>query len=226
MIKVAFAVLILTLGVFGFSDVDLELQGMFYDSQTGSWLWDKQEPIARLFFYNGPKVALILFGICCMAALVFSGRLEWAAHRRSGLVIVLLSLAIVPSVIGLLKSATNVACPSKIEQFGGDIPHVRIFEPYLPSTKPEKVQRCFPAGHASGGYALFAIVFLCRSVTTRRNAAAFAMAVGTTMGGYKMVIGDHFLSHTLVSLELSILIVWLTSFLVFLRLPDRMDRIS
>ncbi len=222
-VNFALAALILTLAFFGFSDADLRFQELFYTPQTGSWFWDKQEPIARLLFYTGPKVALILFGVCCTASLVFSNRLEWAAVRRRGLIVILLSLIIVPTVVGLLKSVTNVACPSKIEHFGGDIPHIRIFESYAPSAKPEKTQRCFPAGHASGGYALFAIVFLCRSVRSKRYAASFAVVVGTTMGVYKMVIGDHFLSHILVTLEISIIIVWLTSYFAFRHLPDRMD---
>lgn len=57
------------------------------------------------------------------------------------------------------------------------------------NTIPDK---CFPAAHASSGFALFAFAF-APSLRRRRGAIIIVvMALGWAMGCYKMIIGDHF----------------------------------
>jgi membrane-associated PAP2 superfamily phosphatase len=43
---------------------------------------------------------------------------------------------------------------------------------------------------------------------------ALAMIAGTLMGGYKMMVGHHFLSHTLVSMVICWLVVNIVALLV------------
>ncbi|MEK9660265.1 MAG: phosphatase PAP2 family protein, partial [Alphaproteobacteria bacterium] len=119
---------------------------------------------------------------------------------------------------------TNVACPANLSLFGGTIDHVRLFEPYPAGARPQSIQRCFPAGHASGGFALLAMAALFRSSRSRLCAAAGALALGGAMAGYKMAIGDHFLSHTLVTLEIAIILTGLIHASVFRFVPPRIDR--
>lgn len=203
----ACAALLLTLGIFGFTDLDLAVQDRLFDAPTASWLWDKQEPIARLFFYTGPKLALIFLAAVCLLMLLASNHWEFARKRRQGLAVLLISLIIIPATAGFLKTATNVACPARSDRYGGNVPTVSLFERYPTDTRPADRQRCFPAGHASGGFALFALVFLFEGRAARKGAVGLALAVGGAMAAYKMAIGDHFLSHTLVTMELAALIV-------------------
>lgn len=70
--------------------------------------------------------------------------------------------------------------------------------------------RCYHAGHASGGFALISLVFLFKSKRNKVIAAVSALAIGWSMGLYKMLIGDHFLSHTIVTM----LLAWLTILIV------------
>lgn len=221
----AVVALVLTLIVFGLSDVDMAIQNVFYDTAVSGWLIDKYEPISRMLFYTGPKAIIILFGVCCFLVLVFSKWLPWAARRRRALLVVVLSLIVLPSVVGGLKALTNVACPRNLEAFGGTIPHVRLFESYPPDERPEKAQRCFPAGHASGGFALLSLVFLFRTRRAKVLAAGGAFAVGTTLAIYKMAIGDHFLSHTLVTLELGVILVSTIAVATYRFVPRRIDSI-
>jgi len=67
--------------------------------------------------------------------------------------------------------------------------------------------KCWPAGHASGGFALLSLFFLFKSRKNKKIAIITALSVGWAMGLYKMVIGDHFLSHTIITMMLAWLIV-------------------
>lgn len=203
----ASAALVLTLGIFGFTDLDLAVQDRLFDTMTASWLWDKQEPIARLFFYTGPKLALVFLAAVCLLILLALGHWDFARKRRQGLAVLLISLIIIPTTTGFLKTATNVACPARSDRYGGNVPTVSLFERYPVESRPADRQRCFPAGHASGGFALFALVFLFEGRAARKGAVALALTVGGAMAAYKMAIGDHFLSHTLVTLELAAILV-------------------
>ncbi len=201
------AALVLTLALAGFTGMDLAVQDRLFDASTGNWLWDKQEPVARILFYDGPKLALAVLAAACLLALLASGRWTWARGRRRGLALLLISLIIVPATAGALKTATNVACPARSDRYGGNVPTVSLFERYPDGARPADRQRCFPAGHASGGFALFALVFLFQGRAARRFAVALALAVGGMMAAYKMAIGDHFLSHTFVTMEIAALLV-------------------
>ena len=126
-----------------------------------------------MLFYDGPKGILIL---------------------------VFLSLLIEPASVTGLKATTNVACPSALMEFGGEIPYVGLLQHYSSAGRPAQRQNCFPAAHASGGFALLALFFLFKSPRNRRRAIYVALGAGWLMGAYKMAIGDHFVSHMLVSM--------------------------
>jgi membrane-associated PAP2 superfamily phosphatase len=66
---------------------------------------------------------------------------------------------------------------------------------------------CWPAGHASGGFALLSLFFLFKSRRNKIFALIFGLSVGWMMGLYKMLIGDHFLSHTIITMILAWLII-------------------
>ncbi|RVU39081.1 phosphatase PAP2 family protein [Hwanghaeella grinnelliae] len=206
-IVLATAALLLTLGIFGFTEVDLAVQDRLFDAATGSWIWDKHEPVARMLFYTGPKLALVALAAACLLTLLASGHWDFARKRRQGLAVLLISLIIVPAAAGALKTATNVACPARSDRYGGNVPTISLFERYPDDARPADRQRCFPAGHASGGFALFALVFMFKGRAARRVAVVIALTVGGAMAAYKMAIGDHFLSHTLVTMELAAILV-------------------
>jgi membrane-associated PAP2 superfamily phosphatase len=200
--------LLLTLLLFELTPADIWLQSLLFDTIHQQWLWSGEEPIARLILYTGIKRVLIVFGLAMIALLIASFKVDTLLPYRQGLRIVVLALILVPVCTGGLKAVSNVACPRALTEFGGSMPYAGIFgTPTTAAGKAFPQQRCFPAGHASGGFALLALPFL---FTRRRQLAlAAGLGVGWTMGGYKMVIGDHFLSHTLVTMLLAWLIICL-----------------
>ena len=68
-----------------------------------------------------------------------------------------------------------------------------------PRPRPTRRGRGFPAGHASGGFALVALAGLAATRRSRRIALAIGLALGTMMGIYQMLKGAHYLSHTLIT---------------------------
>ena len=192
--------------------LDMAFQHLLY--RNGAWLVDSAQPVVRFVFYDAPKKLLVLYAILILLALVLSFVIKpLRRFRTRNNLFILLCLLLVPAVVGLGKKETHVHCPYQLQEFGGDVPYVTLFE----ANKYESPGRCFPAGHASGGFALLLFVLIAATRRQQMAALAGAMALGWAMGGYQMVNGRHFLSHTLTT----ILLAWIVILLVHLALFGR-----
>ena len=192
-----------TLILFEVMPIDLWLQNHFYNFSQQQWLVDKQNGVLRFIFYDGIKAIYILFVLLLLIALLWFKKHPTVHFYKQGLLLVLLSTICVPLVISMLKATTNMPCPKDTLPYGGNYPIIGLFHIYPASYPSLPKIKCFPAGHASGGFALLSLFFLFR---TRRNkviALISTLTLAWAIGGYKMLIGDHFLSHTLVSMLLS-----------------------
>jgi len=198
--------------VFECTSLDIWIQDHFYHFDTHRWAVDGGDAWYRLVFYQSPKVLLIIFALL---AFVFSlGPARWlrawgltVSHPRLRLGVVILSLATGPALIGYGKSVSNVFCPSELQRYGGDVPYVRVFQAYSPEQKPNRRGRCFPAGHASGGFALMSTAVLACMRRGQVRGVLIGFAAGTVMGAYQMLKGAHFLSHTVTTALLCWLVV-------------------
>lgn len=193
--------------------VDLVLQDRFFNFQTHQWAVDKSEVVGRLLFYNGPKAVLILLGVGSLVLALLRGRAEAVLRRRfpwlparRGALFLAVSLIVIPLVCNRGKAITNIYCPDEHERYGGRAPYARLWDSYPPKfaavqrAHPSERGRGFPAGHASGGFALMALGFVMR----RRWAGVLAgCALGWAMGLYQMLKGAHYLSHTLTTWALA-----------------------
>ena len=211
--------------IFEYTGVDLWVQDHFFNPATQQWIVDGKAPGPRFWFYDGPKILIILagLGILVLAAMPqkWRPRLPLAKIGRKHLWIAFLTIGTVPAVIGQLKASTNIFCPSEIRRYGGDVPYVRVVESYPENDRPERRGRCFPAGHASGGFALVALMGLALSRRGQRMGLAVAMSFGWAMGLYQMLKGSHYLSHTVITMLLAWIgfLLWRRVFRVH-RLPE------
>ena len=175
---------------------DLYLQKFFYLGDR-IWLVDGKEFWSKLFFYNGPKIILAIFGvyhIFLFSKLFFQKKII----KRDSLHIIL-SLAAIPGIISFLKSSSGIPCPHQLKYFQGEFDFMPIF------SLIRGQGHCFPGGHASGGFALVCLGHLANH--KKNNHALFiGLGLGWIMGLYQMMKGDHFFSHTLVSQELAFLV--------------------
>lgn len=213
-LKLLCLTLIATL-VFEHSQIDILISEIFYTN--GHWLLQKEAQPYKFIFYDLPKALLILFGIYLITVLILKYKssaktnplinnasdntfiISLSAREISYLLVVLIA---VPSTIALLKSFTHVSCPNHLLVFGGDLPYLNLWQNRIAQTSA----KCFPAAHASAGFSLYGLAFLPTFYKYRYRVFEVVTVVGWTMGLYKMLFGDHFFSHTLVSMLLSLTI--------------------
>ena len=199
--------LIAVIALFQFSNLDIFVQSFFYDFDKKSWLIDKNEPILKFFFYDGIKNLLLFFGLLILVSLIFFRKNILVQEYKKGLIIVLLSAILVPSIIGFLKDITNTPCPCNIVYFNGTYPDKKVFDSYPKDFVQKSKVKCWPAGHASGGFALMALFFLFKTPKNQKKALFVALIIGWSMGTYKMLLGDHFFSHTIITMLMAWLII-------------------
>jgi len=205
-ISVVALLLLLSILFFAYSPIDLWIQDFLYDSSTHQWLLARNLQPYRLIFYDGVKNLLILFALSLLLMLLFGRRYQIIQRYQKGILIMVLSALIIPQTVSILKKQTNMPCPKHIEHYGGIYPETKVWERYPADSKLATTQ-CWPAGHASGGFALLSLFFLFRKPQNRKRALFFALGMGWIMGGYKMLIGDHFFSHTWITMLLSWLLI-------------------
>ena len=97
--------------------------------------------------------------------------------------------------ISVIKSFSTTSCPWDLHEFGG----LARYASHWTLFADGGTGRCFPAGHASSGFA-----FLGGYFAFRRSAPRVALtwllaaaAVGLTLGIAQQLRGAHFMSHTL-----------------------------
>lgn len=199
--------LIFIIALFEYTSLDIYIQNFFFQIDTQSWLLNRDEPILKFILYDGIKRLLIIFAVSILFTLLIFRKEELIKKYKTGLIIVLLSTIIVPLSVGYLKATTNTPCPKNIEYYGGEYPDIKVFENYPKEFVQKEKIKCWPAGHASGGFALMALFFLFKKRRNQILGLCFGLSIGWCMGLYKMLIGDHFLSHTIVTMVLAWFII-------------------
>ena len=198
------SILLICILIFESTGLDLLIQDTFYNFKSQHWILDKQAPIPRFIFYDGIKKAFILFVIGLLISLLFFRHKSLIIKYKKGVIIVLLSCITIPLFIGFLKATTHIPCPKNIRRYGGHHLYTTLLKR---PTIQNKTMKCYPAGHASGGFALMSLYFLFFSKRKKRLALISAITLGWIIGFYKMIIGDHFFSHTLVTMIIAWLII-------------------
>lgn len=201
--------LAVVLGFFGFhgtggESLDLTVQSWFWNGQD--WLIPKDSGWFHQLAYTGPKVLLYAFALGLLWTIALPGRSPaWLGRRRA--IYLFLSLAVVSLVCTQLRSVTHMATPRDLALYGAVGPnaweHLLLFDA-KPALYPS---HAFPAGHASGGFALLALAFAWPTAAARRRGALIGLVYGVGMGLYQVARGEHFLSHTVATAVLAWLIV-------------------
>jgi len=114
------------------------------------------------------------------------------------------------TVVAWMKSWTDVDCPWDLLTYGGKRSYHALLAA-LPAHAP--VGRCFPAGHASAGYAWVALYFFFLATRPRLRwlGLGIGLGVGLVFGISQQLRGAHFMSHDVWTL----MICWLTAVLLY-----------
>lgn len=118
-------------------------------------------------------------------------RLEFARRLQLALTTLLALL-----VVSAIKLHSHTSCPWDLQAFGGVATYVSHWAWGL---RDGGTGGCFPAGHASAGFAFIGGFFAFRRVlpATAWRCLAGAMLAGFVFGLAQQVRGAHYMSHTL-----------------------------
>lgn len=178
--------------------LDFRVQACFWDGRE--WLIPKDAGWWHRLAYDGPKVLLYFLAVGLLWAACMPGRAPvWMGRRRAIFLLVTMTVTVV--LCTQLRSVTSMATPRQLTMYGAvpGWPHLLLFDA-KPAGYPSAA---FPAGHASGGFALLAFAYAWSSAAARRRAVFVALLYGGAMGLYQIARGEHFLSHTLATAALA-----------------------
>ena len=180
------------------TNVDRVVSGWFFDAATGRFPL-RYNATFEIVTHHWAKYVVVLIAGVVIGAWLMSFFLPMLRPVRRVLFFLGLALALAPGVVSVLKSQSHRSCPYDLVEYGGNAPHISLFEAAPPGDYPG---RCFPSGHASAGFCLFAFYFA--GLALRRRWMAMAglwggFAAGMLFGLARIAQGAHFLSHNLWS---------------------------
>jgi len=170
---------------------DLWIADHLYRWQGGHWALRDSWLLSSVLHTGGRW-----FSVICWVAVVFA----WAtsSHRNSSIrrreALGYLAVAVLAStlLVTLIKRVSGVDCPWDLQPFGGSHTYLAPFS----ISEASRSGTCFPAGHASAGYAWLAAGFaLAGKPRLRRLAWGLAATAGLVFGIAQQLRGAHFLSH-------------------------------
>lgn len=123
--------------------------------------------------------------------------LRFASGHRRDFLFVVFAFAICTGVIHFLKAHTSVYCPIETTLYGGKIAHMEWYNNFQ-LFKEAGDGRCWPGGHASGGFTMLALYFVARRYRWRFSKALMwgSLLLGFIYGTTRVLQGWHYMSHT------------------------------
>ena len=198
-----------------FPSVDLWVSGLFYSDETG--FWAQSDPFLRRFRHLGPylvKVIAIASAVVLLLKIVVPGRRPLVPLRAP--LFLLTTLILGPGVLVnlILKNNWGRPRPIMIDQFGGDLPYQPVWWP----TNLCDTNCSFVSGEASAGIWLVAAAFLVPAAW-RFALLCFALPLAFVLSVNRIAFGGHFLSDTMISWGLTLLVLLVTYHLFYVRPP-------
>lgn len=181
-----------------FTDTDLIVTSWFYDKATSAFPWHANR-FLEVVMHHWIKYFVALVALAAVAGFAASFQFERLKSMRSLLLFVALALIVAPATVTALKYFSPRHCPWDLALFGGYAPHIRLLDSYPAGIR---YGHCFPAGHASTGFCLFAFHFAGRAISNRKLAyggLALGLVAGLGLGFIRIMQGAHFVSHVLAS---------------------------
>jgi membrane-associated PAP2 superfamily phosphatase len=183
---------LLLLLLWDFSGLDLQLAQWFGSARgfplESHWLW-------RGVLHDGIRYLPWLLELALLLAMArpFGAIKQLPVERRVQLALTTLVALLVVSSI---KLHSSTSCPWDLQQFGGAATYLSH---WAWGVADGGGGGCFPAGHASAGFAFVGGFFAFRHAlpATARRWLIGALAVGLLLGLAQQVRGAHYMSHTL-----------------------------
>ena len=139
--------------------------------------------------------------------------LRFTARYRRDFLFVVVAFAVTTGMIHFFKSHTSIYCPVETTLYGGTMEKMEWFENFR-LFHEAGAGRCWPGGHASGGFTMLALYFVARRYRWRHAKAVLyaSLLLGAVYGSTRVIQGWHFMSHT----PWAGVIVWLSALMTAL----------
>lgn len=123
--------------------------------------------------------------------------LKFCTRHRRDFLFLIFSFAITTGVIHYFKSHTSIYCPIETTLYGGTMEKKEWFENFTLLHEAGE-GRCWPGGHASGGFTMLTLYFVARRYRWRHAKALlyWTLMLGMVYGTTRVLQGWHFMSHT------------------------------
>jgi len=188
--------------------LDLRLADYWYRLEGGAWALRDHWLTSDLLHHGGRQLSFTLLGTVLLLLMLSWSHARLVRWRRP---LAYLALATLTSValVNLGKHLSHQDCPWSLVRYGGE----RLYHPLFGAPAGSDSDGCFPAGHASAGYAWLALYFVClNGLPTRRHLALLpGLLLGLLFGLAQQLRGAHFLSHDLWTLA----ICWFSSLVLY-----------
>lgn len=191
-------ILLITSVLAQFTSLDTIIADEFYEPISKSWIGANNWWADTLIHDWGRNlIALVFLSTLILLIATFLTPNKLKKYRRLTTYLCL-SIVITTSVVALGKKYSNVDCPRDLIQYGGSQPYVHVF-----SNKPANLPsgKCFPGGHTSGAFSLYALYFICLLLAPRhaRIALLIVTILGLTYAVGQWARGAHFIIHDIWS---------------------------
>lgn len=190
------------------SGLDARLSSALYDASTQRFFLSSEGWADLLGHRVGKSLVLAAWALLAGAALASPWIPVFKPHRRL-LWTLVAAMGLGPALVAVLKDMNTHACPWNLKEYGGTADYsARWFVSRL------EAGRCFPGGHAAGGFSLVAIAFagqVLQRPGLRRAGLWLGFGVGAVFSLLRVAQGAHFMSHNLWAAAVDL---WITA-LVF-----------
>lgn len=210
------AVMLAGLVAWDLSGLDLVLASPWAGAE--GFVWRDQWLVASVLHEGGRRAAWLLALWLCVGVAWPTGVLRGLAVERRAQLAGTALVAV--ALVAVLKSYSGTSCPWELKQFGGGVAHhLSHWQAWV--SEDGGTGHCFPAGHASSGFAFVGGYFAFRGTDERlaRQWLGVAVAAGLLLGLAQQLRGAHFMSHTLWTGWLCWAVAWATDAVWFSRPP-------
>ncbi|XOV89214.1 MAG: hypothetical protein ACFHX7_04795 [Pseudomonadota bacterium] len=168
---------LLLLALTRFSNMDQSISAFFFEPSQGNFPL-RHNFILQTLLHDWLKNAVVAFGLGLAVLAVFV-----TGEKRRALLFTFGAMVFASTLIALVKKTSSISCPYALPVFGG----------------AGSSGGCWPSGHASVGYSLFACYFAARwlGLNWARMLLAIALGLGLLLTFTQTLRGEHFLSHGL-----------------------------
>ena len=191
------------------SHFDIVFGQLIYHAEGDSWTL-KNHWLLEQVLHSDARNLMVLLLVVLLGAWGLSFTIVKLKPYQQAMGYLLFSAGIAATLVSVGKHISGVNCPWDLSLFGGNLDYTPIF-----SRRPDTIPagQCFPAGHASAGYAWIGLYFIALQYAPAKRGwtMGLVLLLGTTFGITQQLRGAHFVSHDLWTLA----ICWFTSLVCY-----------